>query len=133
MSAAEPADPNPPVMNIPGGAAVIDITRRVGRQATTGRGQRMTPTPHTTDSTGGGSTGGTDAARALAEHFEATFNEHRLSLTDDRTAEAYKVTLRIVQNVLAGAQAHGVVDEAQRGELDQMIEGMTSAPRLIGG
>lgn len=135
MSVAEPADPTPPTMNTLGDAAVIDIRTRVGRQTTKGRGQRMnTPTPHTPSSSGSGAGSSEEAsARALADQFETKFNEHHLSLTDARTAEAYTVTLRIVQHLLAGAQAHGVVDEEQRRNLHTMLEGVMGAPGMVGG
>lgn len=128
MSAAETAGPTPPHMNIPRDAAVIDISTRASRQAIRGRGQRMTPTPHHHDS---GDT--PDAVRLLAEHFETTFNQHRLTLSDRRTAEAYTLTLRLVDTLLDGAHSQGVIGDGQRDELHQMIEGMRAAPGLITG
>lgn len=89
----------------------------------------MAPTPHH-DSGGADETG---SARALAEHFEVTFNSRHLTLSDRRTAEAYTLTLGIVETMLDGAHAQGIVDAGQRDELHQMIEGMKAAPGLITG
>jgi hypothetical protein len=83
-----------------------------------------------------GPSGGPDPEsplQLLAEHFEATFNHHDLTLTDEPTATAYRVCLQLVRDVLTGAEARGVIDGGQRAELDAMIEGMAAAPGLIGG
>lgn len=77
-----------------------------------------------------GTPGGTPQQK-LAEHFEITFNHHHLSLTDEMTATAFKVTLEIVRGMLAGAEAEGIIDAEQRSELDVMINGMAGAPRLV--
>jgi hypothetical protein len=73
-----------------------------------------------------------DPLTDLAEHVETTFNEHGQSLTDQMTAAAYTLTLQIAIGVLEGAQAQGIVDQAQHDELAAMYEGMKSAPHLIG-
>jgi uncharacterized membrane protein YebE (DUF533 family) len=67
----------------------------------------------------------------LAEHVEITFNAHRLSLTDVRTARAYDTTLQIVTGMLEGAHAEGIIDEAQRGKLGELFQGMRQAPEII--
>ena len=67
----------------------------------------------------------------LAEHMEVTFNHHSLSLTDEMTRTAFTVTLEIMRGMLQGAEAQGIVDAEQRLELDAMVKGMESAPRLI--
>ena len=122
MSAAEPARPAQTAVNTSPGGAVIDITKRVTRTSAKGRWKEVT-SPRPGD--------GPDVWQANAEHFEATFNEHHLTLSDDDTATAYTVTIGIVRGILAGAQAHGVVDEEQFAELDALMEGMLSAPRLV--
>lgn len=130
MSAAESADRTPAPVTGGRDAAIIDISTRVGRQAAKGR--RTVSTPHP------GPAGGQhpqSPQKMLAEHFEVTFNHHGLSLTDEKTATAFTVTLEIMRGMLQGAQAQGIldVDEEQRTELDAMIKGMESAPRLLGG
>ncbi|MFF7527284.1 hypothetical protein [Streptomyces pseudovenezuelae] len=75
--------------------------------------------------------GGTDSRQQLADHIEMTFNEQKLSLSDDDTADAYRVTLQIVRGVLAGAGARGIVDDNQLGRLDALVEGMSEAPDLV--
>lgn len=128
MSAAESTDRPPAPLDSGGDAAVIDIGTRVGRQATKGR--RPVSIPHP------GPAGGQNPQspqRMLAEHFETTFNHHSLTLTDDMTKTAFTVTLEIMRGMLAGAEAQGILDEEQRAELDAMIKGMESAPRLLDG
>lgn len=124
MSAAEPADPTPPTtMNNQSGAAVIDISTRINKPAT-GRGKHMSnPQPERP--------AGQSPQQQLADHFETTFNHHHLTLTDEATATAYKVTLEIVRGMLQGAEVQGIVDGEQRAELDAMIKGMAAAPRLV--
>lgn len=129
MSAAESADrTSAPVTGGPD-AAIIDIGRRVSRQAAKApKGRRPVSTPHP------GPVGGQhpqSPQQMLAEHFEVTFNHHSLTLTDEMTKTAFTVTLEIMRGMLAGAEAEGIVDGEQRAELDAMIKGMTSAPRLI--
>lgn len=123
MSAADPAEPAPPVTLGKRDAAVIDITARSSRTATRGRRRPVTdPQPEP---------GPAGIQQQLAEHFEMTFNHHRLTLTDEMTAAAYGVTLQIVRGILEGTQAQGIITETQRLELDEVIEGMTGAPRLV--
>lgn len=124
MSAAEPLDPRPPAGNNAGDAAVISIGTRVTKMSAKGRWKDVTsPSPHP----GGGS----DSRQKNADHFETTFNEHHLTLSDDDTATAYTLTIGIVRGLLAGAQAHNVIDAAQLAELDALMEGILSAPRLV--
>lgn len=122
MSAADPVDPRSPVRNGTGDAAVINISERITRTASKGRWKDVT-SPRPGD--------GPDTRQQNAEHFEQTFNEHHLTLSDDDTATAYTVTIGIVRGILAGAQVHGVIDEEQLAELDALMEGMLSAPRLV--
>jgi hypothetical protein len=135
MSAAEHADHAPPPLDVGGDAAVIDI--RVGRQATRAtkraEGRRAVSTPHPGPGDGSGPDGRQSPQQMLAEHFEITFNHHSLSLTDEMTRTAFTVTLEIMRGMLKGAEAQGIVDEEQRGELDAMIKGMLAAPRLLSG
>lgn len=121
MSAAEPA-PTPPPLTGAGRAAVIPILDRARRQA--GRGPQVTDTD-------GLAPGERSAQALLADKLETLFNAEELSLTDERIATAYRVTLEIVRGMLEGALAQGIVDEGQRVELDQILEGMVDVPRLV--
>lgn len=128
MSAAEQADPSMPALTDRGEAAIIDFSTRAraGRRSDSRRRKPVSnPQP------GSEPGGGPSIHKQLAERFEATFNNHRLTLTDEITADTFAVTLKIVQEVLLGAEAQGIVDPGQRGELDAMIEGMASARHLI--
>ena len=120
MSAADPAGPIPPVVNGAGEAAVIDISTR-STQAQ-GRWKPMS-SPRPDD--------GPTTRQQLAENLEMTFNEQRMTLSDDDTAVAYTTTLGIVRGMLKGAHAKGIVDEAQLEQLDAIMEGMMSARDLV--
>lgn len=128
MSAAEPADPTMPELTTLGGAAVIDFSTRAHAIRRTDSGRRK---PMSTPQPDGDPGGGPSLQQQLAEHFEVTFNNHHLTLTDEMTATAWAVTLEIVRGMLQGAEAEGIVDAGQRRELDAMIEGMKGAPRLV--
>jgi hypothetical protein len=130
MSAAEPADRTPHpwtwvVMRLSSTYAWADRPRQA-------EGRRAVSTPHPGPD-GSGPDGRQSPQQMLAEHFEVTFNHHSLSLTDEMTRAAFTVTLEIMRGVLKGAEAQGIVDEEQRGELDAMIKGMLAAPRLMSG
>lgn len=120
MSAVDPVDPPNSVTSF-GPAAVIDINTRT-KTSSQGRWKPVS-TPHPT--------GGTDGQQQLADHIETTFNYARLTLSDDDTADAYRLTLKIVRGVLAGAHAKGMVDESQAAQLDALVEGMLGAPDLV--
>ncbi len=70
--------------------------------------------------------------RRLAEHLEVTFNDHRLTLTDPDTRKVFGLTLTVVQGLLDGALAKGIVNEGQRDELAVMLDGVASAPEHLG-
>lgn len=129
MSAASPADPGPPAMNGPRGAAVIDIRTRTSRTATEGRGRHVT-NPHPSPAPEPGPAPGR-AQRELAEHVEMTFNAARMTLTNQKTADAYTLALTVARGLIEGAEAQGVLSETQRRELDRMLEGAAAAPRLL--
>jgi hypothetical protein len=124
MSAAEPV---PPVGALNGAATahVIDIRSRQ-QPAGPGRWTMSEATP-------GGPTGQPDGVQhQLAEHLEVTFNDERMTLTDPDTRSVFDLTLRIVQGLLHGAAAEGIVDEGQRAELAVMMDGVASAPEHLG-
>ena len=133
MSAADPAHTPHVVMNTQGDAAVIDIKRAVGRRHTSqGRWIHMgDPAGSEPDAPDSGSADPQETLAALAERFEETLNEHRLSLSDDKVAATFKVTLQIVSGMLDGADAQGVVDGGQHTELQAMVQGMIAASRLV--
>jgi hypothetical protein len=127
MSAASPADPTPPRLNKQGAAAVIDITkrrqaRRAAKERDNMRGTDNPPVPEVTPP---------DPLRMLAEDYEKTFNEYGLTLTDEETASAYQVTLRLVSKILEGARVQGLVDEEQLRKLVELLTFAEDLPRLL--
>jgi hypothetical protein len=132
MSAAEPAIPNHQTLNGLDGAAVIDITKRGAKRAARtarGRWQAMTHhQPHGTD----------QPERTLAEQFadevvEAAFNAMSppRTLTDPDTEAAYLMTLRLVEQVLQGAEQKDIVSQQQHAKLADLLEGMKAVPGLL--
>ncbi|MFE9812365.1 hypothetical protein [Streptomyces sp. NPDC005548] len=69
--------------------------------------------------------------RQLAEHFERTFNEHGMSLTDPKVGPAFTLTLEIAARVLIGAHVEGTLDKAQLARVDELLRGMRRAPAVI--
>jgi hypothetical protein len=76
---------------------------------------------------------GETPAEAFAETIETVFNGLKppRTLTDDDTEVIYLTTLAIVTRALQGSQAQGIITEEQLGDLDQMLEGLRQAPRLV--
>jgi hypothetical protein len=60
--------------------------------------------------------------------MEATFLGRDRTLTDEPTAEAFRITLGAVQLMLDGSLAEQVVGEEEHRQLSGMIQGMWSAP-----
>jgi hypothetical protein len=110
MSAAEPADPTMPAATNQAEAAIIDISTRARTSRRPDKGRR---TPVTTPQPGP-TPGGPTPQQQHAEHIEITLNHHSLTLTDEMTATAYTVTLKLVREILQGAAAQGIIDEQQR-------------------
>lgn len=119
MSAVDPVDP-PNIVRF-GPATVIDISTRT-TTASQGRWKPVS-TPHPQ--------GGPDDRAAMANDIEMTFNDQKLTLSDDDTADTYRITLKIVRGILAGASAQGIVDDNQLARLDALVEGMIGAPDLV--
>lgn len=67
----------------------------------------------------------------LAEHVEALFHVHQLTLTDDGTADVYAVALEAVELMLRGALAQGTLDEASHETLHTLLMGMRNAPSRL--
>lgn len=147
MSAAEPADPTPTVVNKNGAAAVIDITTRtVTRTVAAARG-RWQAVNHSTEGPPGPrpvhpvAAPGPEASASperqplqrsseeqFADDIEATFNRIGRTLTDDDTEAVYQQTLDIAIHVLRGAHAQGLITEEQRQALTELYEGLKQAP-----
>ena len=72
-----------------------------------------------------------DPQRRLAARIEELFLRHGRTLSDDDTAEAFRITLQVMGDLLEGAHVHGVVGDAAYGELAAMVEGMRAAPSLL--
>lgn len=71
------------------------------------------------------------ALARLAEHLEATFNAHRMTLSRPDTREVFELTLDIVQGMVDSALAQGVIDQAQHGHLKQMLAGIKAVPEVL--
>lgn len=116
---AEPAlpgpDPRHPVTVIPFHSASRPPRRTLRRERTTA----VPPDPEL------------DAAQRLAATLEDLFSRHGRSLTDDDTAEDYRITLGAVRSMLEGAREQGVLDDEQHQDMDAMIAGMLDAPGLL--
>lgn len=129
MSAAEPANPAPPVVNAGGRGTVIDISKRRYRggavQSAQGRWTMGTPPEPVEQHPGQAS------LRAWAEDIELTFNEIHQSLSDEETAATFIRTLRICARALEGSFATGIIDRGQMDELLAVIRGMEQAPGLV--
>lgn len=129
MSAAEPANPAPPVVNAGGRGAVIDITKHRRRggalQSAQGRWTMDTP-PEPAEQTPGQA-----SLKAWAEDIEKTFNASSQTLTDDDTANAFVLTLRICARALEGSHATGLITRGQLDEMLAVIRGMEQAPGLV--
>jgi hypothetical protein len=114
-SSAEPVHP----ADAPGPTARIirfdRHDRRVGRQ----RAHRSVPPPLHTEPT---------PQQLLAETMEALFLGRDRTLTDEPTAEAYRVTLDAVQLMLDASLGEHKLGEEEHGQLSGMIQGMWSAP-----
>lgn len=135
MSAADPVHPTPPSrVNGADGAAVIDISRRSSAHTTRGRWEKVShPGRDRHDDHDEPDTGGDPslAQQRLADHIETTFNAAHLTLTDDDTKDSYLTTLKVVRGILKSAQDRGIIDDTQLRDLDALMAGMTTVPRLV--
>ncbi|MEW1565787.1 hypothetical protein AB0454_22710 [Streptomyces sp. NPDC093509] len=69
--------------------------------------------------------------RQLAEHFERTFNDHGLSLTDPKVGKTFTLTVEIAARLLIGAQVEGTLTEDQLRRVDGLLHGIRLAPAVI--
>lgn len=116
---AEPARHGPNHAARP--AAVIPIH-------TASRPQRHTPRRRTTAVP---SEPALTPEQRLAASIEEIFARHGRSLTDDDTAEDYRIALGAVRSMLQGAREQGVLNDEQHQNLDAMIVGMLNSPTLL--
>lgn len=117
MSAADPAGPTPPPMSFGGRAIVIDLHRRKKGSRTAVNAQP--PDHRRSDS------------ELIADHVEKHFLAAGLSLTDDRTARAFRSALDVVEDFFGGAAANDVITDAQRRALVELLTPLRAAPDLV--
>lgn len=143
MSAAQPADPARPYIDLngPDDAAVIPLSnrrggRRGGLRAVRGQShmgddsqdpERVQHAPKIDKRPAGE----VSALEAFANTIEISFLEIGQSLTQPDTAAAFLRTLDVWERALQGSHAQGIIDAAQLEELTTVIRGMREAPRLV--
>lgn len=118
-SSAEPVHP----ADAPGPTARIFHLDRHDRRVARQRTHRSVPPPplHTEPT----------PQQRLAETMEALFLARGRTLSDERTAEAYQVTLEAVLLMLDGSLAEQLVGEEEHRHLRGMLEGMRSSPNEL--
>ncbi|MBJ6623552.1 hypothetical protein [Streptomyces sp. DHE17-7] len=67
----------------------------------------------------------------LAATIEKAFADHRRTLTDPDTAEAFLISLGLMRRTLDGALAQGLIDQPAHADLAGMLDGMREATRLL--
>ena len=115
-SSAEPVHP----ADAPGPTARIFHLDRHDRRVARQRTRRSAPPPplHTEPT----------PQQLLAETMEAMFLARGRTLTDEPTAEAYRVTLEAVQLMLDASLGERKLGEEEHRQLSGMVQGMRSAP-----
>lgn len=121
MSAAEHADPGP---DQPGGpATVLSFPTAIRPSRRTARREKTTvpaqPNPNLSPQ------------EKLTAWVERAFTEHRRTLTDPDTAEAFLIATGVMRHVVDGALAQGLVDEDAHRELNGMLTGLEASPGLL--
>ncbi|MFJ2279178.1 hypothetical protein ACIOEZ_34080 [Streptomyces sp. NPDC087866] len=116
-ASADPTHPREP-SGPPGD--VIPIHRSRGRRTPPGpgrlnTGQRPEPTPE----------------QLLAETIEALFLRAGYTLSDDNTADIYRVSLDALQLMLDGSQATEKIGPEEHRHLSGMVAGMRAAPNEL--
>ncbi|MFE0207073.1 hypothetical protein [Streptomyces sp. NPDC058985] len=66
-----------------------------------------------------------------AAFIEKAFADHRRTLTDPATAEAFLISLGIMRRTLDGALAQQLIDEPAHTDLTGMLDGMHDATRRL--
>lgn len=122
MSAAEPSHPTgEPGRAVPGTVLSFPTAHRPRRSP---RSERTSVPPDLNPDL--------SHHQRLAASLEALFAGSGLSLTGEETAEAFRITVGAVRGLLEGARVQGILDAEAFGELDGMLEGMLTAPGLLG-
>lgn len=122
MSAAEATTPHEADPGLRAGAVIHMSDHRPTRRRTT-RAPAPEPAPPTA--------GGNPLEQQLAQHMEALFHAHDMTLTDEDTAEVYIVALEAVAMMLQGALADGTLTDGPHATLQGMLAGMRRAPELL--
>lgn len=125
MSAAEATTPHEADPGPRAGAVI----RMSDRRPTTGRTPR-TPAAGPAPATGPAAVDG-PLEQQLAEHMEALFHAHGMTLTDEDTVEVYAVALEAVAMMLKGALVDGALTDGPHATLQAMLAGMKKAPELL--
>ncbi|MFI8792614.1 hypothetical protein [Streptomyces sp. NPDC055105] len=81
--------------------------------------------------TGPDQTGPDEGLRRLAEHLELTYNEADQTLTDPRTAAAFRTAMDWAVQVMAGARAQDLIGDEQRKALAALLTGSKEAVPLV--
>lgn len=102
---------------VPGHGEVISLTRRLSAA-----GRAPVSPAQSAPST---------AETALARTVQAMFLHRRRTLTDKDTAEAFDVTLSVVEMMLDGAASTRTVTSEQHGALRSLLEGIRATPGLL--
>ncbi|MFF1916187.1 hypothetical protein ACFVYE_32290 [Streptomyces sp. NPDC058239] len=121
-SSAKPVHPDGPPGPPGSHGTVIQFGRRTARS---GRGRR-TPQPAPSEPAAA-----LTPQEELAVTFEAVFQRHQRTLSDEATADAYRITLDAVLIVLEGSLAERLVGEEEYRHLAGMIHGMRGAPEAL--
>ncbi|WP_327259955.1 hypothetical protein [Streptomyces sp. NBC_01240] len=122
-SSAKPVHPDGPPGPAGSHGTVIRFDRRTARSS---RGRRV-----------GSQAGPSEPAAArtpqqeLAITLEAMFLHSHRTLTDEATADAFRVTLDAVLLMLDGSRAEHLVGEEEYRHLAGMIHGMRGAPEAL--
>lgn len=67
----------------------------------------------------------------LAATIERAFANHRRTLTDPDTAEAFLISLTLMRSTLDGALAQGLIDQPAHDDLTGMLDGMREASQRL--
>ncbi|MEE1812668.1 hypothetical protein [Streptomyces sp. BE133] len=122
-SSAEPVHPTDGPPGPPGThGTVIRFDRRTARS---GRGRR-TPQPAPSEPAAA-----LTPQEELAITLEGVFQHHQRTLSDEATADAYRITLDTVLLMLEGSRAEHLVGEEEYRHLAGMIHGMQGAPEAL--
>jgi hypothetical protein len=68
---------------------------------------------------------------SIADYVEEWLTAAGLTLTDEKTALTFTRTLELVSHTMDGAVAQGVIKEAQRVRLIELLMALRHAPGLV--